>query len=89
MDPEKITSDLPNEYKKLVNKKLFSDVTFEMSDGALFYGHKIILSQRSSHFNGMFCSGLLESNLSSVQIPDVNSSVFLKLLEFIYSGSFF
>ena len=79
-------SELSDDLGMLVNNDMFSDVKL-WADGQCFFGHRAILSARSSYFESMFCSGMRESEQADVKIPDVNAEVFLAVLSFIYTNT--
>lgn len=75
---------LVDDLGKLVNNKDFSDVTFVV-EGKEVPSHKMILELRSEHFRCLFSSGLREAVSKKIEIPDCTESVFLDVLQFIYT----
>ena len=80
-----------------VNNKLYSDVVFRVGPNMqIIHAHRIVLSTRSVYFNTLFGkkhSHLLfdKSNNSSYDLikldkPDILPEVFLKVLEYLYTG---
>jgi len=70
----------------LVNDEEFADVTFLIENEPI-HAHRAILAQRSEHFAAMFRSGMRESMERTIAIPSISKSVFLLLLEYIYTDS--
>ena len=68
--------------KKLVNNKLFSDVTFLVEDKPL-YAHKNILFARSDVLIAFVTNGMKESNQNEIVINGIKYEVFLALMQFI------
>lgn len=81
-----VSSSFVNEMKKLVNNEEFSDVIFQVEDQPI-YAHRAVLVQRSAHFSAMFRSGMREATERKVVIQGVSFSVFLLLMEYIYTDS--
>lgn len=79
-------SELSEDLAMLVNNERFSDVKLWV-DGQCFFGHRAILSARSSYFESMFCSGMRESTQADVKIPNVDADVFSAVLSFIYTNT--
>jgi len=73
--------------KGLVNSPKYSDVMFEV-DGAIFFGHKVILSSRCEYFSKLLYGGMKESltpQLVPISIKEISSCAFSQILEFIYT----
>lgn len=68
----------------IVNNQEFSDVEFNV-EGKPIYAWKGILCARSEFFRAMFCSSLKESSTTKIIINDVSYSVFLKIIQYIYT----
>ncbi|XP_058827449.1 BTB/POZ domain-containing protein 6-A-like [Topomyia yanbarensis] len=65
----------------LFNNEFMSDVTFLVGpDKQRFYGHKLILINASDHFFDL----LQNSRTNEVTLEDVEPSVFLEILRFLY-----
>lgn len=79
---QKIGRDL----EVLVNSAKFHDVVFVMDDAARYYAHKFVLVARSEYFRAMFESGMRESRSYEIQLHDVDSRTFHKLLFWMYTG---
>ena len=62
-----------------------TDITFTLPDGGAVCAHKLILSIASPYFESMFY-GLLATGLTCVEIKDVDSNAFRRLLDFIYNS---
>lgn len=71
--------------KSLLEDKQFSDVTFKIGD-SLINAHRNVLVSRSEYFRAMFTGGMRENNEKVVSIPDVDSTTFREILEFLYTG---
>lgn len=74
-----------NQYLKLIDTGLYSDVTLVVKDRE-FKLHKNILASQCPYFESMFRQNFKESIESKVEINDVDSTVFEKVLKFIYAG---
>jgi len=61
------------------------DVTLTCGD-KVFYCHKYMLSARSTVFQAMFQSNMLEDESGNVDIVDIHSYVLLEMLQYIYTG---
>lgn len=80
-----VTTTYSSHMRALVNDQEFSDVTFTVEDQPV-YAHRAILAGRCEHFAAMFRSGMRESAAEAViPIPDMSRSVFLLLLEYVYT----
>lgn len=64
-----------------------SDVDIVTNDGAVFHGHKCILMCRSAKFKAMFENEMQESAQNRVELTTTHSSVFSKLIEWIYTST--
>jgi speckle-type POZ protein len=81
-------SDIGQHFKILLQDKLGSDVTFEVS-GQTFSAHRCVLAARSKVFRAQLFGPMTEGIMSSaIQIKDMEAKVFEALLSFIYSDSF-
>ena len=65
----------------------YTDITFKLPDGSLVSGHKLILAIASPFFEAQFY-GLLASDCqnNTIDIQDVDSQSFRRLLDFIYNS---
>jgi len=81
-----VTAGYTSQMRDLVNDEEFADVTFLIENEPV-YAHRAILAQRSDHFSAMFRSGMRESVEKTIAIPNVSKTVFLLLLEYIYTDS--
>mmetsp|Transcript_86146 Transcript_86146/g.241096 ORF Transcript_86146/g.241096 Transcript_86146/m.241096 type:complete len:295 (+) Transcript_86146:2-886(+) len=78
-------SCLVDDLRKLINNPSFSDVTF-LVDNQPVYANRAHLAARSDHFRALFYSGMRESGADEqITLPDISHSVFLLLLEYIYT----
>jgi leucine-zipper-like transcriptional regulator 1 len=91
--PSALVSDL----QQLINNPELADVRF-IVDGKEVYAHKAILAIRSEYFRAMLCGGMRESMMIDaaspssdesppIELQDVSYSVFLKVLEFLYTDN--
>jgi hypothetical protein len=66
----------------------WSDISFTLqdSDGPVqIKCHRALLSTRCDKFKAMFSSGLLESRLASIDLPDISLDAFNAMLYYIYT----
>lgn len=87
---EAITCDIPsstlvNDLREHVGNDLFSDVTF-IVEGTPVHAHKIMCA-RCKYFGAMLTGEMRESRAREIVIPDVRHSIFLVLLEFLYTDN--
>lgn len=88
--------------RRIVNDDKFSDITFLVGGGGgekdkvKMYAHKVILAARCEVFQAMFTEQKKQAASSKTRVsveniplvlPDVRPSVFLTVLEFIYTNS--
>lgn len=86
-------SPLPN-HKRLFGSEKFSDVIFEIMDPSAYDGasypqfpsHKAVLWQNSVYFRAMMDSGMRENDLQTIPVTDTQYSVFMNMMQFIYTG---
>lgn len=76
-------STLVPDLKKFVDNPILSDIVFRVED-VLIRGHKI-LCMRCPYFYNMLTGEYMESKATEIVIEDVKHSVFLQLLEYLYS----
>eukprot|EP00547_Thalassionema_nitzschioides_P000425 CAMPEP_0194203698 /NCGR_PEP_ID=MMETSP0156-20130528/3401_1 /TAXON_ID=33649 /ORGANISM="Thalassionema nitzschioides, Strain L26-B" /LENGTH=561 /DNA_ID=CAMNT_0038929497 /DNA_START=35 /DNA_END=1717 /DNA_ORIENTATION=+ len=86
-------SALVNDLTKLINNEDLSDVTF-LVEGKEVYCNRAILAVRSEYFQVMLLSGGMRESLNfgvdggkPIKINDVSHTVFLKVLEFLYTDT--
>jgi hypothetical protein len=70
-----------NNYSKLVNNEIYSDLLIISQEDEKLFGHKIILST-NSYFNKIFEE---EKGISKIKI-DIKKEYLLLLLDYIYSN---
>ncbi|XP_027851068.2 ring canal kelch homolog [Aphis gossypii] len=63
----------------------FCDIKFQTDDGTIIYGHRNILASATPYFRAMF-SSFGESNKDLVNIKKLDSTIFLLLIDYIYTG---
>ncbi|XP_043468161.1 speckle-type POZ protein-like isoform X1 [Leptopilina heterotoma] len=76
--------NLLNQIECFYDDQTFKDVTLRVDDKE-FNAHKTILILRSPVFAAMFKSKMTEEQTSSVEIKDINPTIFQKMLRFIYT----
>lgn len=89
--PELFAGDM----RKIINDTEFSDLVFVVGeDREKIHAHKIILSARCEVFHAMFADQAKTSRSKAsgngsmlLVLPDVRATVFLSVLEFIYTNS--
>jgi hypothetical protein len=79
-------SSIESDLRACVDDQKFSDVTFIVEGNIPVYAHKI-LCMRCQYFQAMLTGEMLESRQSEVVIPDVRHSIFLALLEYLYTDA--
>lgn len=70
---------------QFVNNEEFADISF-LVEGRVVFAHKLILSLLSERFRVMFSSGFREASEKQIQVPDVRYVVFVKMMEYLYTG---
>lgn len=76
-----------SQFRSLLNDRLFHDVIFVFPEsGRKIFAHKAILILRSEYFSTMFSSGMYEASNNEIMIEGVDYSIFIRMLEFIYTG---
>jgi leucine-zipper-like transcriptional regulator 1 len=76
-------SSLLNDLKDMLDNKHMSDITF-LVEGVEIYAHKILCS-RCPVLNAMLNSEMIEGSSSSIAIHDVRHTIFLSLMEYLYT----
>ncbi|XP_043468165.1 speckle-type POZ protein-like isoform X2 [Leptopilina heterotoma] len=76
--------NLLNQVECFFDDQAFKDVTLKVDDKE-FNAHKTILILRSPVFAAMFKSKMTEEQTSTVEIKDINPTIFQKMLRFIYT----
>lgn len=82
---DEVVHSVLDDYDQLLNNPDSFDVKFTV-DGEEIPACKVILSSRSNVFAKMFVSDMVEKKTNKVVISDIESSVFKKLLRFVYCG---
>jgi hypothetical protein len=83
---------LVNDFGRLVNQPDMSDVTF-IIEGQEVHAHRAILAVRSEYFRALLFNGLMRESVAAgaavnpITLSDVSHSVFLKVLEYLYTDS--
>ncbi|XP_051173301.1 speckle-type POZ protein-like [Leptopilina boulardi] len=78
------SENLLNQIEICFDDLTLKDVTFKV-ENKVFTAHKMILSLRSPVFAAMFKSKMSEELTSIVEIKDIESTIFQKMLRFIYT----
>lgn len=81
-----VSTSYIRQMRDLVNQEDYADIVFRV-DNELVYAHRSILASRSDHFATMFASGFRESIEKEIVISHVSKTVFLLLMEYIYTDS--
>jgi N-acetylneuraminic acid mutarotase len=76
-------STIISDFQAMINDSTFSDVTFIVEDQPV-YAHKLML-MRCSYFQALFLGDMRESRLSTIRIEQVSHSIFLAILEYLYT----
>ncbi|CAM8973677.1 unnamed protein product [Rhodiola kirilowii] len=79
-------SNMGQQFGKLLESGKGTDVTFEV-DGEIFSAHKLVLATRSPVFRAQLFGPMKDHNTQSIQVEDMEASVFKALLHFIYWDS--
>ena len=78
---------IQNNFSKLLKKESLADIKFVFKDDQIA-AHSAIVAASSPVFAAMFEGGRFkEGQTRTVKIEDIDSRVFRKLLEFLYTGS--
>lgn len=81
---------LVSDFRRLINNADLADVRF-LVEGKEVFAHRAVLAIRSEYFRVMLCGGMRESTGKSpdspIELPDVSHTVFLKVLEFLYTDT--
>jgi len=77
---------LPALVGKFHDQQTYTDVTFQLADGATVQAHKLILAITSPVFEAMFFGPLADRNLREVRVEDVKPAGFKRLIHFIYNS---
>lgn len=65
----------------------FADVTFVIGEEAeRVSAHSVVLSSNSPYFKAMFLGGLRLDRSKDIVLPDVGTSAFRQILDYIYTG---
>eukprot|EP00761_Pharyngomonas_kirbyi_P010717 gb/GECH01010739.1/.p1 GENE.gb/GECH01010739.1/~~gb/GECH01010739.1/.p1 ORF type:complete len:645 (+),score=160.80 gb/GECH01010739.1/:1-1935(+) len=79
--------DLLVDFNRLYAEGILADTTLYVGPSKRqFKVHRAILACRCEYFNNMFHSGMLESQQSSIEIPDKNPDAFAVLLDYFYTA---
>ena len=77
---------MKQDLSQLLGNQKFSDIKF-IIENEIIYAHHCILYARHPTFTQMwFESGMIESLTNTVEISNIKSEVFKKLLHYLYSG---
>jgi protein-L-isoaspartate(D-aspartate) O-methyltransferase len=85
-EPVPTVSSFGEEISKYVGNEEYSDIKFSVED-SLVPAHKLVLVSQSDHFRRMFAGSFKESHDGVIKIFDCTAAMFMKVLEFIYSGN--
>jgi hypothetical protein len=84
--PLPIVSSFEQEITKYIGKDDYSDIKFSVGE-TLIPAHKLILISQSDHFRRMLAGSFKESHDGVIKIFDCTEVLFVKVLEFIYTGT--
>jgi N-acetylneuraminic acid mutarotase len=76
-------STIISDFQAMINDSTLSDVTFVV-DGQAVYAHKLML-MRCSYFRALFLGEMIESRQATIRIEQVPHSIFLSVLEYLYT----
>lgn len=86
---EKIQTNCTNQLFKdiqlLQTRSYISDITITLDDKSKFLLHKCILISRCDWFKAAFRFQWMEGQQSTIHIPNISSSVFQLLIDYLYS----
>ena len=75
------------EYKSLLDEPKDADITIIVQDES-FKCHKVMLVARSTYFQTLFQSGMIESQSNQITMVDVTPEIMRHVLRYLYSGTF-
>jgi len=76
-------STILSDFRALINDSTLSDITF-IVEGQPIYAHKLML-MRCSYFQALFLGQMRESQLDTIHLEQVRYSIFLSVLEYLYT----
>lgn len=85
-------NELSENLRFSVNNKMYADVLFRVGPTMqMIYAHRVILAYGSTYFNDLFSQKNVElydkmSGIVKLDKPDILPEIFLKVLEYLYSG---
>ena len=79
-----VNGNMTDHYKQLMESKSLSDITIDVK-GQKFEAHKLVLAARSPVFLAMFQNDLMEKKTNTLDIEDIEPTVFAEVLRFIYT----
>jgi len=68
-----------------INSPNYSDINFTLADDTIVFAHKMILAARSDYFRTIFEGSFRESVQTRINMKEIESSIFLALLRFMYT----
>jgi leucine-zipper-like transcriptional regulator 1 len=79
-------STLVSDFRAMINDSTLSDVTFivEGRESEPIHAHKLMLI-RCPYFQSLFLGQMRESRMSSIHLEQVSHSIFLSVLEYLYT----
>jgi len=91
LDIESVPKELRNgklafDFGELFKSEKYTDFTIH-ADGQKFRCHKLVLTTRSSVFDLMLSSGMLESQNSEVYLTDISPNTVADLLSYLYTDT--
>ncbi|GAQ80721.1 BTB/POZ domain containing protein [Klebsormidium nitens] len=81
------SSPMERDIAKLFLQEHLNDVAFIVGpERSRLPGHKAILAARCPKFEALFSGGFGDSSATEDELPDVNTTAFTAMLDYIYSG---
>ena len=83
---------LVSDFRRLVNQSDMSDVSF-LVEGEQVFAHRAILAIRSEYFRALLFNGHMRESVTAeeavkpITINDISHTVFLKVLEYLYTDT--
>ncbi|RIA81901.1 BTB/POZ protein [Glomus cerebriforme] len=78
---------LKRDFGSLINNPKYSDIEILCQDGEKIYGIRAILAIRCDVLDKLLYNGMKESHESQIYFPQINSTEFKIILEYLYTGS--
>lgn len=79
-------TDLVAKLHRRPSSDSYTDITFKLPDGGTVAAHRLILAIASPFFEAQFYGLLASDHNGTIEIKDVDSNAFRRLLDFIYNS---